>query len=83
MKKIIYTHDEAAEIVDLFDFVLLDHDICVPSPEDYERADDDMLGLYGSTYSYLLDQVEGHLNALLSRCKNGEEVVAGKFSGRY
>ena len=81
MKKIIYTHDEAAQIVELFENILLKHDICIPSPEDYDRDADDILGLYGSTYSNLLDLVEERLKELLIRCKNGEEIVEDEFSG--
>lgn len=82
MKK-IYTHDEAARLVDAFDEVLSQHNIHVPSPEDDEREEDSMVGLYGSTYSDLLDYVENKLVDIIGTAKTGAEVVVGEFSGNY
>lgn len=48
-KKIIYTHDIAAGIVDKFEDVLVENNISVPSPDDDDRSDEDKLGLYGLT----------------------------------
>ena len=78
--KPIYTHDEAMLILQMFENVLSGYDIKVPSPEDDERAPDDV-GLYGSTYSDLFDSVEGKLIELLDRHKEGTEVIEGKYSG--
>lgn len=66
-KDVIFTHDEAASIVDLFDDILCRYEIKVPSPEDDEREPDNETGLYGSTYSDLLDEVEEILIELLER----------------
>lgn len=77
----IYTHDEAALIVEKFENILAQNDIHIPSPEDDERDEDDMVGLYGSTYSDLLDSIEEQLCSLLSRCKSGEEITQNEFSG--
>lgn len=74
----IYTHDEAAKILELFEDVLSEYDISVPSPEDDEREEDNMVGLYGSTYSNLLDSVEERLIELLE--KNGK-IIPYEFSG--
>ena len=63
----IYTHEEAASIIELFEDVLEKYDIKVPSPEDDEREPDNMVGLYGTTYSDLLDAVEYKLIDLLDR----------------
>lgn len=82
MKK-IYTHDEAARIIDAFEEVLSRHNIHVPSPEDDDRDEDDMIGLYGSTYSDLLDYVEDKLVDIIDTAKAGAEVVVGEFSGNY
>lgn len=69
MENKIYTHDEAARIVDIFEKVLEDNNICVPSPEDDERGEDNMVGLYGTVYGELLDEVEDRLiDILLSLC---------------
>lgn len=82
--KTIYTHDEAARIVEFFEDILSMYDIRVPSPEDDEREEDNMVGLYGSTYSSLLDDVEAELVSILER--HGEtdvEIIEGEFSGEY
>ena len=79
----IYTHDEAAMIVEMFEKVLDKYNISVPSDEDDERDEDNMVGLYGSTYSDLLDDVENALIALLSNHKPGTNVVTDLFSGEF
>ena len=63
----IYTHDEAMLIVELFEDILTQHNIKVPSPEDDEREPDNDAALYGSTYSDLLDSVEDKLIEILER----------------
>lgn len=82
MKK-IHTHDEAARIVDAFEEVLSRYNIHVPSPEDDDRDEDNMVGLYGSTYSDLLDYVESELVDIIDTAKTGAEIVVGEFSGNY
>lgn len=77
----IYTHDEAMFILDMFEDVLSKYDISVPSDEDDEREGSNMIGLYGSTYSDLFDKVEEKICSLLARCRRGEEITEGKFSG--
>ena len=81
--KEIYTHDEAARIVDAFEEVLSRYNIHVPSPEDDDREEDHMVGLYGSTYGDLLDYVEDKLVDVIDTAKTGAEVVVGEFSGTY
>ena len=84
----IYTHDEAAIIVDMFEEILHRYSIRVPSPEDDERDNDDY-GLYGSVYSDLLDGVEARLieiikslNKLITVENNNESVyITDRFSG--
>lgn len=82
MKNMIYTHDEASHIVQLFEEVLGNYDIKVPSPEDDEREDDNAATLYGSVYSDLLDDVEFELINLLERAKCSE-IVPFEYSGTY
>ena len=86
----IYTRDEAADIVDMFEEILFDNNISIPSPEDDERDPDDMLGLYGSVYYDLLDAVESRLlRIIIRRGPHGDtfnsftEVIPGEFSGKY
>lgn len=81
--KTIYTHDEAARIIELFEDILSEHDIHIPSPEDDEREPDNMVGLYGSTYSDLLNAVEESLINIVNLCKQGYEIVENEFSGKY
>lgn len=83
MKK-IYTHDEAARIVEAFDDILADNGIKVPSPEDDERDSENEAALYGSVYSDLQDFVETRLIEILEVQKEeNAEVVTGVFSGNY
>jgi hypothetical protein len=77
----IYTHDEAARLLEMFEDVLSANNIHVPSPEDDDRDEDDMIGLYGSTYSDLLDAVEEHLVDILNRHTSECEVIRDVFSG--
>lgn len=79
----IYTHDTAAQIVELFDDVLCEHDIHVPSPEDDEQDPDDDEGLYGSTYSELLDDVENVLLETLEKHTGSATIVPYEFSGIF
>lgn len=86
----IYTRDEAARIVEMFENILVGHEISIPSPEDDERDPDDDLGLYGSVYSYLLDSVENALVRIIIRrgphgdhIKDLNDVITGEFSGKY
>lgn len=81
MSDTIYTHDEAMLIVELFEEVLSAYEICVPSPEDDERDAENMIGLYGSTYSDLLELVEGRLVQMLNRHRLSSRVVEDEFSG--
>ena len=81
MKKTIYTHDEATRILEMFEDILEKHNICVPSQDDKEREEDNMVGLYGSTYSDLLDEVEEKLIEIINDCKKGYEVVQYEYSG--
>jgi len=78
----IYTHDEAAILVDAIEKVLLENNIRVPSPEDDERDNDDA-GFYGSVYSDLLDYFEERIISIVERSKEGAGVVEGEFSGDY
>lgn len=83
MKNVIYTHDEAARILEMFEDVLSRYDIHVPSPEDDDREEDNMVGLYGSTYGDLLDDVEEHLIGIIEAARAGDKMVNYKYSGNY
>ena len=80
-KNTIYTHDEAMLIIERFENILSQYGIHVPSPEDDEREEDNMVGLYGSTYSDLLDEIEGDILDILSRHSDSTEIIEGEFSG--
>jgi hypothetical protein len=80
----IYTHDEAMQIVEMFENILHENNIRVPSPEDDQRDEDngkDDTGLYGSTYSDLLDQIEDRLVEILGEHGSDTKVITGEFSG--
>ena len=77
----IYTHDEAMLIVELFEDILTQHNIKVPSPEDDEREPDNNAALYGSIYSDLLDSVEDKLIEILERHTLNTKVIRDEFSG--
>ncbi len=77
----INTHDEAALIVEMFENMLDDYNITVPSDEDSERDQDNMARLYGSTYYDLLSCVEEKLIELAEKIKSGESVESYVFSG--
>lgn len=79
--KTIYTHDEAAAIVELFEDVLDRCNVVIPSPEDYERRDDNEAKLYGTIYYDLLADVEDAIIGLLERHVGSVEIVIDEFSG--
>lgn len=76
----IYTHDEALRIMELFEDVLAQHNVHVPSPEDDDRDEEDMIGMYGSTYGDLLDDVEENIVELLRRHETDKDVILNQFS---
>lgn len=78
----MYTHDEAARIVDLFESLLDKYNIRIPSPEDDERDEDNEAKLYGSVYSDLLDSVEDELIDILHRYSHTDgAIITNVFSG--
>ena len=79
----IYTHDEGAKILDEFENVLSKYNIHVPSPEDNDREKDNMIGLYGSTYSELLDNIEKILISVLAKHTADKEIISDEFSRKY
>jgi len=80
----IYTRDEAARIVELFDNILCEHNIKVPSPEDAEREPDNNAALYGTVYSALLDDVELALTEIISQARRDDVgVIPHEFSGDF
>ena len=79
----IYTHDEAARIVELFEDVLDEYGIRVPSPEDGEREPDNEAKLYGSVYWSLMDGVEERIINLLQAHEPDTAIVQYEYSGRF
>lgn len=79
MSNKIYTRSEAADIIELFENVLSAYNIHIPSPEDDEREEDNMFGLYGSTYYELLDSVEEAIISILKRKNNRTEIITDEF----
>ena len=77
----IYTHDEAARIVELFDDVLTENGIKIPSPDDDQRDPDNDAALYGQTYAELLEMVEYQLIRMLNKHNKNTDVKHWIFSG--
>ncbi len=77
----VFTRDEAALILDMFERVLDTYEIKIPSPEDDEREPDNEAKLYGSVYYDLLDEVESSLVDLIGRCSDYTDIVINEFSG--
>ena len=75
----IYTRREAAEILDMFDDLLDQYGVTIPSPEDLERGEGNTARLYGSPYFYLLDAVEDALNSIAERAKSGSNIVKNRL----
>jgi hypothetical protein len=79
-KDTIYTRDVAANIVEIFEDVLCEHEISIPSPEDDERDEDDKIGLYGSTYYDILDSVEARIKDLVECIRyNDVDIIENAF----
>ena len=78
----IYTRDEAAAIVEMFEKVLEEKGMVVPSPEDAEKDPDNDAPLYGSVYFDLLDEVETRLINILGKHNQDVEIIEGDFSGK-
>ena len=77
----IYSRDEAMLFIEMFEDILIQHNIKIPSPEDDDREPDNDVGLYGSTYSDLLDNVEDKLIEILEHHTTDSEVIHNEFSG--
>lgn len=71
MSESINTYAEASRIVDLFDQILIQHDIWVPG-----WGGGDTLGLYGNTWEKLINNTETILKDLLSRHTPETEVYS-------
>ena len=75
----IYTRNAAADIVGFIEDILISYGIKVPSSEDDERDPEDNLGFYGTTYSNILDEVEGMLIELLEWAKPRVNIITDEF----
>ena len=75
----VYILNETADILDMFDDVLADNGIKVPSPEDDDREEDNEAALYGSVYWTLFERLENMLIDIAEKVKAGEEVVANEW----
>lgn len=75
----VYIMNETADILDMFDDMLVDNGIKVPSPEDDEREEDNEAALYGSVYWTLFERLENALLDIVEKVKAGEEVVTEEW----
>lgn len=77
---VIYTRNEAAQIVELFEDVLDKYGIQVPSQDDDQRELNNEANLYGTTYWNLVDDVESRIVDLLHTHKTGTKVIEYELS---
>lgn len=82
MKKEIYTHNEAAMLIEILEDRLIAADIYVPSPEDDERDPDDMVGLYGTTYGDLLEDVENVVIEFTIKTSEGKDLSVDGYADK-
>ena len=75
----IYIRNETANILEIFDDVLVENGIKVPSPEDDDRGEDNEAALYGSVYYDLFDEVEYILMHIVEQVRTGEEVITDRW----
>lgn len=79
----IYTHDMAAQILNLFEDLLSEHDIEIPVPE-YEKEErentEDAACLSGTPYGDLLDATEEIIQNYLRQAN--VNFIPDVFSGR-
>lgn len=80
-RKIIYTQDKAAEVVEVFERLLSEHGIIIPD-EDREDGSEDT-PIYGMTYGNILYDVEDLLISLINEARENEnlDVISRQFSG--
>lgn len=74
----LYTRNEAADIIELFENILDAHNIVI---HDDEREGDESEGcLYGTTYSDLLDDVEEALIQIVVKAQDSKtECIVHEF----
>lgn len=78
--EVIRTRTIAYRIVKNFEDILSKYNIHIPSPEDDDREPDEMIGLYGSTYSELIDSTETEIiNALEQAGVSKDKYITGKY----
>ena len=75
----IYIRQETANILEMFDDLLFEHGIKIPSPEDDEREESNGAALYGSVYSDLFDEIEFILTELVEEAKDGTEIITDRW----
>lgn len=75
----IYIKNETANILDMFDDMLSENGIKVPSPEDDDRGEDNEAALYGSVYYDLFDDLEYTLTHIVEQVQAGEEVITDEW----
>lgn len=74
----LYTRPFAAEIVYLFEKLLDEHGIIIPSPEDSDGRFDyvNFAPIYGTTYSDLADEIERILVNMLRHYDTETEIIS-------
>lgn len=73
----VYSHNIAANLIDIFEEFLDEHDINIPDEE--REGNEGEARIYGNTYDDLLYKTEISLIATLTCCENGCVVVPDVF----
>lgn len=78
--KLIYTQEIAAEICELFENLLDEHDILIP---DEDRPEGNDTSLYGMTYGCLLGDVEDIIIDVITTIQRNRRfsIIPGEFNG--
>ena len=75
----IYILQETANILEMFDDLLVENGIKIPSPEDDEREESNAAALYGTVYSDLFDEIEYILTTIVEEAKAGTEIITDRW----
>lgn len=73
----VYSHNIAANLIDIFEECLDEHDITIPDEE--REGNEDEARIYGKVYDDLLYKTEISVIATLTCCENGCKVVTDVF----
>ncbi len=86
MGNVVYTHDEASRIIEMFEDLLESNGMKIPSVDDgidCEITDEERAPIYGMEYSELQNEIEELLKLIIWRVQHGYEVITDEFGGTF